>query len=359
VGQRLLTCSRVVRVVVFGGSLLSAWARIGLAGPIDGDEAAVALVGRALAVVDLDHPARAFSQSGTVELAGPDGASEGIYLLICAPGGWRQEVGIGGWVEVRGSTAAIRWRQAPPSKPPSRWSELRLLLGYRERLAALLANPSVLGVPTRKHLGGRDLSCVVRDDGGLNRATYCFDHSTGAMVREEIGETVIELSPPGGGSGSALPATLQLSRRKRVEAAIRTRPAVLANSFPTHLFAPHRDAEQWPVCTPDAVRVLLRREDPQISPARLRALADRRATLLGEVGADGIPRDLVVVESGGLGTDDAILSAVGHWLYQPATCSGRPVAEAFTVTIGFSFETDGFSFQDIFPPCPCQKRNNP
>jgi TonB family protein len=53
------------------------------------------------------------------------------------------------------------------------------------------------------------------------------------------------------------------------------------------------------------------------------------------VGADGIPRDIKVSRSLGMGLDEKAIEAVHKWRFQPATKHGVPVAVQINVVLDF------------------------
>ena len=53
------------------------------------------------------------------------------------------------------------------------------------------------------------------------------------------------------------------------------------------------------------------------------------------VGADGLPHNLRVARSLGMGLDEKALDAVRLWRFQPATLNGQPVAVEINVEVSF------------------------
>ena len=53
------------------------------------------------------------------------------------------------------------------------------------------------------------------------------------------------------------------------------------------------------------------------------------------VGADGIPHDVRVQHSLGMGLDEKAIAAVKNWRFQPATKDGRPVAVQVSIQVNF------------------------
>ena len=57
--------------------------------------------------------------------------------------------------------------------------------------------------------------------------------------------------------------------------------------------------------------------------------------LVEEIGADGVPVNVVVVRGLGLGLDEKAVEAITQWRFKPATLAGEPVAVSAQVEINF------------------------
>ena len=53
------------------------------------------------------------------------------------------------------------------------------------------------------------------------------------------------------------------------------------------------------------------------------------------VGPDGLPRDIRVVQTLGLGLDEKAIEAVKKWRFEPAKKDGKPVAVAVNIQVDF------------------------
>jgi TonB family protein len=53
------------------------------------------------------------------------------------------------------------------------------------------------------------------------------------------------------------------------------------------------------------------------------------------VGADGLPHNVRVQRSLGMGLDEKAIAAVSTWRFQPATLDGKPVAVEVNVQVSF------------------------
>jgi TonB family protein len=71
--------------------------------------------------------------------------------------------------------------------------------------------------------------------------------------------------------------------------------------------------------------VLLTKQEPQYTEEARIAKLQGSVRLSLVVGEDGIPRDIRVVKSLGLGLDESAVAAVSQWRFQPGTKDGKPV----------------------------------
>jgi len=67
------------------------------------------------------------------------------------------------------------------------------------------------------------------------------------------------------------------------------------------------------------------------------------------VGADGLPRDIRVVQYLGYGLDGEAVKAVEKWTFEPATMHGKPVAVRINVQVEFRLRDDSSSGGGFFP----------
>jgi len=75
--------------------------------------------------------------------------------------------------------------------------------------------------------------------------------------------------------------------------------------------------------------------DPEYSDEARRAKYQGSVLLWLVVGADGLPRDIRVVRSVGLGLDEKALEAVRTWKFQPGLKDGKPVPTQINVEVSF------------------------
>lgn len=75
--------------------------------------------------------------------------------------------------------------------------------------------------------------------------------------------------------------------------------------------------------------------DPDYSEAARKAKYQGSVVLWLVVGVDGLPHNIRVQRSLGMGLDEKALVAVSTWRFQPATLSGQPVAVEINVQVSF------------------------
>ena len=81
--------------------------------------------------------------------------------------------------------------------------------------------------------------------------------------------------------------------------------------------------------------VLLTKVEPKYSQDARLAKYSGSALLSIEIGADGVPVNVVVVRGLGLGLDEKAVEAITQWRFKPATLGGEPVAVSAQVEINF------------------------
>ncbi|MGH9632276.1 MAG: energy transducer TonB, partial [Bryobacteraceae bacterium] len=81
--------------------------------------------------------------------------------------------------------------------------------------------------------------------------------------------------------------------------------------------------------------VLIYKTEPEFSDEARRAKLQGTILIDAEVGADGIPRNIRVRESLGLGLDECAIAAVEKWRFRPALRNGKPVPVPVTITVNF------------------------
>lgn len=81
--------------------------------------------------------------------------------------------------------------------------------------------------------------------------------------------------------------------------------------------------------------VLIYKTEPEFSDEARRAKLQGTILLDAEVDADGVPRNVRVRESLGLGLDECAITAVEKWRFRPALRNGKPVPVPVIITVNF------------------------
>jgi TonB family protein len=75
--------------------------------------------------------------------------------------------------------------------------------------------------------------------------------------------------------------------------------------------------------------------EPEFSEEARKLKFQGDVTLLAVIGADGLPRNLTVVRSLGMGLDEKALETVRTWRFDPARKNGQPVAVQMNIIVSF------------------------
>lgn len=86
--------------------------------------------------------------------------------------------------------------------------------------------------------------------------------------------------------------------------------------------------------------VLISKQEPVYSEEARVAKLQGSVTLFGVIGEDGVPRDMRVVKSLGLGLDENAIASVAGWRFRPGSKDGQPVAVQSTVEVKFRLSMD-------------------
>lgn len=81
--------------------------------------------------------------------------------------------------------------------------------------------------------------------------------------------------------------------------------------------------------------VAIYQPQPEYSEEARKARFQGLVMLMVTVGEDGLPRDIRVTRSLGLGLDEKAIEAVSRWRFRPAMKNGRPVATWANIEVGF------------------------
>ncbi len=85
---------------------------------------------------------------------------------------------------------------------------------------------------------------------------------------------------------------------------------------------------------------LIRKVEPEYTEQARQARYQGAVVLAIEVGADGVPRNIRVQRSLGMGLDEKAVEAVSRWVFQPAMKDSQPVTAASTIEVNFRLAPD-------------------
>src|SRR6185312_3783969 len=86
-----------------------------------------------------------------------------------------------------------------------------------------------------------------------------------------------------------------------------------------------------PLSPPNSQPMLIKRTEPEYSEQARKAKYQGTVVLFVTVGTDGIPKDVKVIRSLGLGLDENASAAVRQWRFRPATSNGQPVESSANI----------------------------
>jgi protein TonB len=75
--------------------------------------------------------------------------------------------------------------------------------------------------------------------------------------------------------------------------------------------------------------------EPEFSEEARKSKYQGEVTLLAIIGADGLPRNLTVVRSLGMGLDEKAMETVRTWRFDPAKKDGHAVAVQMNIIVNF------------------------
>ncbi|MGA2144624.1 MAG: energy transducer TonB [Bryobacteraceae bacterium] len=81
--------------------------------------------------------------------------------------------------------------------------------------------------------------------------------------------------------------------------------------------------------------VLLTKKEPEYTDEARKVRLQGTVALIIEIDSQGLPRDIRVWQSLGLGLDERAVEAVRNWRFRPATRNGKPVPSSARVDVNF------------------------
>lgn len=304
---------------------------------------ALALFQRALAVSDIRAPGSPpFELQGTIDVPAAGGKiAQGTYLLKWAtPDKWREEIRFVDFWQIRVGGKDQYWqaRSEPfPLDLEAAWDkglDFLPLLRYRAKPASM-AHVDEIKFQTRK-IEGTGATCVTLIVKQPKSAfEYCFDAENSSLL--SYGKTPPYYSQFLAYAGKLYPGKFRTNTiwGQTLEfSASLLRP--MEPSDPAQ-FQPLLNAEVWPACdSPDSLARVIHQPLPQYPIIARGSGIHGTVWFYGVIGADGRLHGLRGIGSPNSLLASSALDSFKQWLYEPATCNGRPVPVETMLTAIFS-----------------------
>jgi hypothetical protein len=250
----------------------------------------------------------------------------------------------------------MHWRRRPASKKSFRLLEAEMLLDPAAHLR--LAPVAAVRKTWSEQIGGAGAECLevgprdsywqhdVSGTAGMPEVAYdmertvrlCFDTSTRALLLADYGGNFPRFEYSGliTVGGKQYPRSMRCFEQKKlvVEAEVASlAPGEAAD--PAAASVPE-GAESWPACDhPTPPRLVRKKPVEHYAQAKARRQFGQ-IICHAEVSTGGNLHDLDYVDDRGQAYLVAAVNlAVEEWLYEPATCQGKPVPFEFFLTIQF------------------------
>lgn len=265
---------------------------------------------------------------------------QGNYQLSWAsPGKWRRESSFPGYHEISVGEGNKVWHLSNVPYRPYYAFQASHALSFFTRLSpppdARLLKVRFL---TPK---GTPLSCAELQTKNLKRQNFCFNPSTGYLVRESDSEwlTTYEYQDYFLTDGRAFPRTIRVFQKGRLILQARVTELALNSSIRPALFRPPAGPHlrSAPACNGEALTDprKISGGEAQYPEGALHSKEQGSVQLYADIGADGRVRGLSVLESPGSDFSRAATQAVSHWSFAPARCGGVPVETTIAIIIHF------------------------
>jgi len=337
-----------------------AWAGPGSGGRLDaGESNDLAPIERARGVHDLRGadagPVTLVAKARLLNLVGGDRDLD-YALVVYGPGHWFQRVATGGHIEFRGRIPGTEWRRRPASKKSYRLAEAEMLLDPTVHLR--LAPGATVRKHWREAIGEVAAECLevgpladywqhdVSDTEHLPEVALdahqtvrlCFAPDSGMLVRADYGGSFprFEYSGLVALGAKQIPRSMRCFEQKKLVV-----EAEVTNLAPSEAAGPDVDAlpddvETWPACDhPTLPRLISKKPVKHYSEAKARRQFGQ-LVCHAEVSTGGNLHDLAYVDDGAKPYLVAAINlAIDEWVYEPATCDGKPVPFELYLTVQF------------------------
>ena len=285
---------------------------------------AVALVVRALDMSDIQSPdAPAFRLRANVRADfGQGRIAHGQIFFVWTPGGWwHDEVALGGYHRLEVSTGKQAWLLSNLKYLPFPIFLMQRALALPLLLRSALAQP--LSGPVQVS-GSGDL--CVRTTGRRDRSEYCFDPESGNLARmtDSRWNATYEYSDYAPLAQKRFPRDIRVLRGDgQTSVSIHVNEMTTEKRFNLRDFLPGKGAIERPVAREcrDIIPVKLKKMVRPKYPQQAQAVGISGVVrFYAEVGTDGTPRGMWLLNSSPPVLTDAAEAAVKEWRYRPEIC---------------------------------------
>jgi hypothetical protein len=270
--------------------------------------------------------APAFRLKAVFRVSDQPSPNEGTYSEIWISWDkWRREIEMGGFQRTEvGGTDKKRWQIDSGGEAPSWPQTLMRVLGY-------IRLPEEINVRSikDKDVAGTHVRCV-ETDGYEGVQAFCIDRVTGVLLlherwsensRSHFSEVYRNYQKFG---GYLVPRTVQFMKEGKSVMDLNVTDISATGRTDPSQFAPMPGAKELSNCAVNIPPRAVFTPDPGY-PEGAKA-TQAKPVLWMNVGKDGIPHDLKVVQSAGGAFDSVALKAVSQWRFKPATCDGEPIS---------------------------------
>jgi hypothetical protein len=329
------------------------------------NQAAVALLQKAIAASDIEAKGSpAFQLHATVSLAGANSQHpDGTLAEFWTPEGERRQVTtLPGFQLVQVSDGRHAWTKSTVNFIPydvyAFWAALAFAKELHEwtdtsegpLFVAGMVQTHLLPSRARAELDKPRLERKENEDCAEAKTAYgvknefCFDRSTGGLLRLDEGHISYEYSDYAAFGQKMFPRSIRaFSGKKKTEIFEIHIDRIDALTKPApEAFLPEKGSQEWPgeaqcaeIKPPKVVSMT-----PPVYPLKAKqSYIEGAVTMYGYLGTDGVPRGLLLLSSPSPLLTQAMFDAVSQWRYRPLICgigaNARPAPAMTYLTIIF------------------------
>jgi TonB family protein len=263
------------------------------------------------------------------------GPAQGKYVLHWAsPDRWRKEISLANFTEVvvRGKDRV--WSKRNLNAVPFAVAQLNLLVENLWNLAPTQEETIARVFGRSEH--GLPLKCVELRTQDHGRRIVCVAPSGDiATANLSISERVYEFFEASPFGSRSFPRWMRVTQSGIPLIGAEVEDLASDNS-PNELFSPPAGATERPTCSHPTFPKVVTKEAP-IYPMSARDQHQQGSvTLFVVIETDGSLQNATVIQTAGKDLDEAALTAVKQWRYNPAMCANTPIPTETEITVNFA-----------------------